>query len=140
MEIYVDRLPILAAAVAGRESDLWADVRNEARGDLTAFLSVNHPECYGSHWNPLADYTNEKLDNEVMPGVNAALDRMDLPHLSRGVRFELGMIAIYAAYARRFKGLPDFFEKLLVVYQAGRLPCGWSEPFDAWPAGHFIVY
>ncbi|GEM_PF-3271140 len=48
--------------------------------------------------------------------------------------------ALEITYRRRFHKAPVFFERLLEVYEAGRLPCGWDGDLDNWPEGKLMVH
>ena len=48
--------------------------------------------------------------------------------------------ALELAYRQKFPKAPVFFETLLRVYEAGRLPCGWGGDLERWPEGRLLVY
>ncbi|HLJ96491.1 MAG TPA: hypothetical protein VKU02_25180 [Gemmataceae bacterium] len=121
-------------------SDLWADARTEAQGDLTGYLAKKHKDAYGGHWNRLAKASREKIQKEIMPGVIYALDKLGAPTLAESVLLDLNRIALYSAYGQRFRGLPDFFAKLLLVYEKGYLPCGWQGDLNTWPNGTIVLF
>ncbi len=43
-------------------------------------------------------------------------------------------------YRQRFPKAPAFFEKLVRVYEAGRLPCGWDGSLEEWPNGCLLIH
>lgn len=135
----VKRVATVAEAIAHAQSDLWADAKTEAQGDLTGYLAKNHYNDYGD-WNRLGDAIEKRIQNEVMPKVNDALGRISAGELSDAVLLDLNRIALQSAYAKRFRRVPDFFQKLFAIYERGHLPCGWSGDLQAWPEGQFIVY
>ena len=53
---------------------------------------------------------------------------------------ELNLAALEVTYRRKFANTPTFFEGLLEVYEAGRLPCGWEGDLENWPQGRLIVH
>jgi hypothetical protein len=136
----VQRVSSVADAIASSQSDLWADAKTEAQGDLTGYLAKNHSESYGGHWNRLGDALEERIQREVMPRVNEALGMIGAEVLSGAVLLDLTRIALWSAYSKRFRRVPDFFQKLLVVYECGHLPCGWSGALDMWPEGQLVIY
>ena len=50
------------------------------------------------------------------------------------------LAALEITFRRRFRKAPIFFERLLQVYEAGRLPCGWEGKLEDWPNGSLLVY
>ncbi|MFO0811059.1 MAG: hypothetical protein U0746_20710 [Gemmataceae bacterium] len=127
-------------AIKNALSDLWADARTEAQGELTGYLAKKHRDAYGGHWNRLAKASCDQTQKEIMPGVTSALDKVGAASLAEGVLLDLVRIALYSTYTQRFRGLPDFFGKLLVVYEKGYLPCGWEGELDSWPNGTFVLF
>ncbi len=121
-------------------SELWTDARTEAQGDLTGYLAMKHNDSYGSYWNRLAKTSREKMQKQIMPDVISALDNVGAVSLAENVLLDLNRIALYSAYSQRFRGLPDFFAKLFVVYEQGNLPCGWEGDLDAWPNGTLVLF
>jgi len=135
----VERLKSIGDAVASAQSDIWTDTRTEAQGDLTGYLAKNHYDAY-SDWNHLGDVLEERIQKEVMPKVNNALGRIGAEVLSGPILLDLTRIALWSAYSKRFRRVPDFFQKLLMVYERGHLPCGWMGTLDSWPEGQLIIY
>ena len=43
-------------------------------------------------------------------------------------------------YRQKFHRAPIFFERVLEVYEAGHLPCGWEGDLDDWPDGKLLVH
>jgi hypothetical protein len=136
----VKRLSSVADAIASGQSDLWIDAKTEAQGDLTAYLAKNHSESYGGHWNRLMKASHARIEKEVMPKVNESLTRISAEALSAPILLDLSRIAVCSAYSKRFRRVPDFFQRLLVVYERGHLPCGWSGSLDSWPEGKLVIY
>lgn len=139
LPFHVKPAPDAATAIQSALGSLWRDARTEAQGDLTAYLAKNHPEadCF---WNELSTRARERIQGEVMPIVNEALGRISAESLWDVVLLDLNRIAIHSAYRKRFRRLPDFYERLLIVYERGHLPCGWVGDFDSWPEGQLLVY
>lgn len=134
------RLKSIGDAIAGSQSELWTDAKTEAQGDLTAYLAKNHYDAYGGTWNRLGDAIEERIQRTVMPKVNEALGKMGAEVLSGAVLLDLTRIALWSAYSKRFRRVPDFFQSLLVVYERGHLPCGWSGNLGSWPEGQLVIY
>lgn len=139
MPFPVQRVSTAAEAIASALGPTWQDVRTEAQGDLTGYLAKHHPDA-DACWNQLAMASRQRIQNEVMPQVNDALRRISAGALSDAVLLDLNRIALQSAYAKRFRRVPDFFQKLFTIYERGHLPCGWSGDLQAWPEGQFVVY
>ncbi len=135
----VQRISTLSDAVQSALGQMWQDVRTEAQGDLTGHLAKRHSDAYAS-WNSLAKESRQRMQKDVMPRVNDRLGQICASALSETVLLDLNRIALHSAYAKRFGKIPEFFLKLLAVYECGHLPCGWNGRLTFWPEGHLIVY
>jgi hypothetical protein len=135
----VQRASDIAAAIECALSSIWQDAGTEAQGDLSAYLAKHHAEadCY---WNDLSRRARERIQNEIMPTIIEAIGRISAEALSDVILLDLNRIAIQSTYAKRFKRIPDFYQRLLVVYERGHLPCGWIGDLDLWPEGQLIVF
>lgn len=140
LPVHFQRTPNLTAAVTSACGPVWKWVGTEAQNDLTGYLAKHHYVSYAGHWNRLGDAIEDRIQKEIMPQVNDALARLGAESLSHLVLLDLTRIALWAAYRKRFKRVPDFFEKLFAVYESGYLPCGWEGDLEAWPEGKLIVY
>jgi hypothetical protein len=60
--------------------------------------------------------------------------------LTTEILVNLSLAAVEMTYRRNFPKAPMFFERLLEVYEAGRLPCGWDGDLDSWPDGQLVLY
>lgn len=136
----VQAVPSLAEAMTGIQSDQWEDARTEAQGELTGYLASNHNDLYGGHWNRLAKASRQRIQIEIMPAVSNALVQMAAEQMSDSVLLDLNRIALHASYRKHCRAVPSFFGRLLSIYAAGRLPCGWDGDFDSWPGGKIVVY
>lgn len=86
---------------------------------------------------------------EVTPTVQASIGKRmaDLQAaraweqcLSVAILLDVNLAAMELTYRRDFRKAPIFFERLLLVYEVGRLPCGWDGDLDSWPRGRLIVF
>lgn len=134
------RLHDRAEAITNACSSNWKDIGTAAQGELTGFLAKHHYDSYGGHWNRLAQESRERVMHEIMPSVNSALEKLRAIALSDIVLLDLNRIALQSAYAKRFRRVPDFYRRLLAVYERGHLPCGWVGALDMWPEGQLIIY
>ena len=86
---------------------------------------------------------------EVTPEVRATIGK----HMSDWIRAKdwhrclytrilgsLNCAALEKSFRQKFPKAPVFFEQLIEVYEAGRLPCGWEGNVDDWPHGSLVVH
>ncbi|MEW6303072.1 MAG: hypothetical protein AB1705_06350 [Verrucomicrobiota bacterium] len=129
------------AALRAFNSSLWSDAKTEAQGDLTGYLSKHHYNAYGGHWNSLARQSRSLVERAISAPLAAALRERDLPiEMLQPILVDVNRAALEIAYRRKFAGVPVFFEHLLRLYEAGRLPCGWSGDMENWPTGNVIAF
>lgn len=110
------------------------------RGDLTGYLAKTDYAAYGGHWNRLAKESRQRIEEQVMPAVSVALERLQAAQLAEGILLDLNRIALHSAYMKRFPRVPVFFGDLARVYEHGHLPCGWVGDLDAWPVGSMLFF
>lgn len=121
-------------AVASCSELLWEHVCTEARNDLTMHLNSVCKAEFQS-WNEVLNNAKRelteswkrmrtKLESEGRPPVIADCVEWDTMH---AVACEH-----YAAW-----NPPQFFERLLAIYQSGHFPCGWV---GTWPEGMLRVF
>lgn len=135
---YVESLEV---ALESFNSEIWADVKTEAQGDLTGYLSKHHHDSYGGYWNSLARQSRALLEQAVFLKLTATLERVGLStEMYQVILVDLNRAALEISYRRKFPAAPFFFERLLRVYEAGRLPCGWNGSLSEWPAGNVIAF
>jgi hypothetical protein len=142
------RITDISSAIASALDTDWQEAGTAAQNDLTGYLAKSHYEFYGGHWNRLCSTIENHILNNIMPKIsevlavmaNEALSRMAVERLSYIVLLDLTRIAIHSAYKKHFRRIPDFYERLLKVYECGHLPCGWVGDIDLWPEGHLVVY
>jgi len=130
-----------AEAIAGFTSEVWADAKTEAQGDLTGYLASRRSGLYGSQWNSLVHQAQAILEERIRGVVGGSLAATGLPSdWVEAILLDLIRAAVETTFRREEPGAPEFFERLLQVYKAGRLPCGWKGDLDAWPAGEVLVF
>jgi hypothetical protein len=127
-------------AADSMSSAVWADAKTHAQGELTGYLARRDYQIYGTHWNKLAKET-QSLDETI----GASVERSLLVHRLKVewaplILTDIGRAALELAFRKRFRLTPVFFEQLLDVYLAGRLPCGWQGDIDRWPEGRLMVH
>lgn len=129
------------AALSTFNSSLWLDAKTEAQGDLTGYLSKHHYNSYGGHWNNLAKQSRALVERAISTKLTAALRETNFPvEMLQPILIDVNRAALEIAYRRKFPKVPAFFEKLLCLYEAGRLPCGWTGSMEDWPTGNLIAF
>jgi len=137
----VVRFVDLQAAAGGFSSDLWADAKTEAQGDLTGYLAKHHYSAYGGHWNTLAKQSRALVEKAIAANVGEALSQAGLSaDMLQPILVDINRAALEVAYRRKFPKAPVFFERLLKVYEAGHLPCGWDGRMNRWPEGNLMAF
>jgi hypothetical protein len=122
-------------------SNEWADAKTEAQGDLTGYLAKHHYSEYGSHWNNLAKQSRMLVEKSVSAKLTAALENNSLPSdMIQPMLVDINRAALEIAYRRKFPKAPVFFTRLLKIYEAGHLPCGWTGEMSDWPSGMLIIF
>ena len=122
-------------------SDDWTDAKTEAQGDLTGYLAKYHYSSYGGFWNNLAKESRGLVEKAVSLKLTEAIMADLLPSgMLQPILVDINRAALEIAYRRRFPKAPVFFERLLKVYEAGHLPCGWDGKMSDWPAGMVMVF
>lgn len=128
-------------ALKGISSVRWENIILEYRGDFTTdlcLLSIRSQEKPDRQWNPLA----VEFKEAHLPALEAlwqkALEPLGLweKPVIDDLRFCVLGIAVIDAYKDLLE-TPEFFRRLLALYQSGRLPCGWKGKKDK---GCFLVY
>ena len=113
----------------------WENICLDACGDVTVELCLHHREIY-KEWNSLVDKVNELIFPEVMDSIMERIESLGLPSATKGyIEMDIINMAVIASYADYCKS--PFYEKMLLIYRAGRLPCGWGGKY---PKGTFQVY
>jgi len=128
-------------AISSVVTDKWVDAKTEAQGDLTGYLAKNHSSSYGGYWNKLAKESRGKIQNEVMPKIEHALENIgSREKLIPIILLDLNRIALQQSYKKQFKKVPIFFEKIFQIYEIGHFPCGWEGSLSEWPKGELLSY
>lgn len=114
----------------------WENICLEACNDVTSYLFLNHMNVYHKVWNNLVGRVKEELLPKVVDTISERIALWELPGITLDyVKFDIVNMAVIASYADYCKS--PFYEKMLLIYRAGRLPCGWGGKY---PKGTFQVY
>ncbi|MFZ2639818.1 MAG: hypothetical protein WA117_02440 [Verrucomicrobiia bacterium] len=140
-EFYATYAETRDGALSAFNSSLWADAKTEAQGDLTGYLAKHHYGAYGGHWSNLAKQSRALVEAAIKVELVNTLNLRGLPpEMIEPILVDVNRAALEIAYRKKFPKAPAFFERLLSVYEAGRLPCGWNGSMRDWPAGNVVVF
>jgi len=102
---------------------LWEETTLEARNVLTEFLHNKYINDY-INWNKVADEAKNFLENSIKPQIVKFKDENNLDKIFVDcVMWDL-LGAIMEYYYQKCKNRPEFFGKLLNIYESGNFPCG----------------
>lgn len=116
---------------ASIDSQQWEDTTLEARNDITGRLASKFPQLQS--WNTIAHQFKPELDRllENMPPFNSGSRS-----LKADLQWNLLSYLMEDHYKDKLKR-PLFFERLICIYEAGHIPCGWD---GVWPQGQLVIY
>lgn len=124
----VDNLEAFVASIDGQQ---WEDTTLEARNDITGRLASKFPQL--QNWNTLARQFKPELDKLIE---NIPLQHSDSTSLKADLQWNLFSYLMEDHYKDKLKK-PLFFERLICIYEAGYIPCGWE---GEWPQGRLVIY
>ena len=107
----------------------------EARNAITVHL---HHRCRDDYqaWNQVTKAAKASLSSSILPSIVAYQHENNLDiEILECARWQLLAFLMEDAY--RYCKPPQFFHKLLKVYQMGHFPGGWN---GDWPEGELVVY
>lgn len=108
----------------------------DKKGDFTTYLFKNHKAEYNKYWNDEVETIKEQYLSKITEKVNMALINSGLSvDILDDINMNLLSIFMLEYYSEYYSC--DFYNKMLKIYLAGHLPCGW---IGEYPDGKFIVY
>ncbi len=111
-------------AVERLTSDQWEATTLEARNRLTAWLRQHHPGP-SRQWNELVVEAKVTIERDVVPHARTLATELGGGDLMvDAVRWDVLHVAMEETYGPYRP--PRLFDRLLALYRAGRLPCGWD--------------
>lgn len=116
----------------------WTNTTLEAQNVLTRHLFFNHRDHYNRDWNSMIMAAKIFLEKDVFPKIAAIqqsnnLDEKFVDTIHWNI---LGIIS--EDYYQDCAPPVSFFNELLIIYEAGHLPCGWVD--GVWPKGKLVVF
>lgn len=131
-------LPDVSKVKKSIQSRRYENVVLDYRGDFTSALSISDREQYNKWWNLLTEQFKSQHIPELSRSWERGLSPLKLSeeNIVCDVCFNIMAIAIIGAYKEQIP-MPDFFKRMLAIYQSGHLVCGWSGNKNN---GKFIVY
>ena len=116
----------------------WDDFRLEMRNETTGFLAKRWSKNY-TEWNNSAIALRVFWDTELLSVVEAATVRSGLPsEILDEIRWDV--LTYLQEEAFRQCQPPRFFDRLMLVYEQGRLPCSINSIDTFIPDGKIVVY
>lgn len=114
----------------------WENVCLEAEGDFTAYLHINHKEDYNKYWNDMVRLIKNEYIGKIADNIQMALDDFDGgDDIIIDMKSNLVSLFMMNFYSEYYES--DFYDKMLKIYLAGHIPCGW---IGKYPEGKFQVY
>lgn len=119
----------------------WENMILDTQGDITEQLSLRSTSGLGheyQEWNNLVDDFKKSWMPRFHAKWETALQHHELntSDVLNDVSFNILSIAVIDAY-KDIVPMPLFFRRVLEVYEAGWLPCGWKGTQET---GKLIVY
>lgn len=132
----VSRVGSWEEALAPARLLLFEDVKLEARGDLTAQLSKDHPERYNGRWNPLTREIRPRVISLFEPRCTEFESKHGLKGLWSSTRWDILAACMELEYDDIVPA--GLYARLADVYCSGHFPCGWAG--GTYPAGQLEIY
>lgn len=114
----------------------WENMCLERKGDFTTYLLKNHKDEYNKYWNDEVRMIKEQYISRISEKVNIVLTNSGFSvSILDDIKMNILSIFMLEYYSEYYSS--DFYNRMLVIYLAGHLPCGWMGEY---PNGKFIVY
>lgn len=128
-------------ALKAISSSKWENIILGAQGDVTEQLSIRSIKGLGreyQEWNRLVEDLKKRYMPQFQKQWRTALEPsgLDRADVLNDISFNVLSIVMTDAY-KELVPVPPLFLRLLEVYEAGHLPCGWK---GAVKTGKIIVY
>ena len=129
---YIDSLE---KALKHLESRKWDLIQTERLGDISANLSKYHKEASRT-WNDAVATVRAEIYPFVLEKVESLqIESSHISIIKKNVRYDIIAIATSIIYQDLYRS--EFHKRILDIYMAGHLPCGWCGKSDR---GYLIVY
>lgn len=115
----------------------WENTTLEASNELAEYLRKNFIEQY-RYWNDYAEAGRAFISGELLARIELWQSNKNLDSVFIDcVQWDLLHAILFQQYkAELSSDLPNFYEKLLNVYEEGGYPCGWS---GTYPNGVLVI-
>lgn len=123
----------LSLFIKGLKSDEWESATLEAGNEITGFLAKKHTSKYQC-WNSLVKDAKKVVENDIIPKIT--FPESEIVTMTESLKWDLMNFLLEDANSSLLQE-PFFFDRLISVYEAGHMPCGWS---GTWPAGKLVIY
>jgi len=113
----------------------WENICLERKGEFTTYLLKNY-KAVCKYWNEEVRVIKEQYISKISEKVNISLMNNDFSvDILDDIKMNILSIFMLEYYLEYYSS--DFYNKMLKIYLAGHLPCGW---IGEYPNGKFIVY
>jgi len=114
----------------------WENMCLDENGNLSEYMFINRKDEYNKYWNTGIRMLKKLYIPQVMNKISEC-DKEGI--ITKEIADDMSMNILSILIADYFSILDenDFFNKLLVVYLSGHLPCGW---YGNYPEGEIIIY
>jgi hypothetical protein len=113
-------------------SDEWESTTLAVGNEITDYLAKNTNKY--QYWNSLVKEAKNVVENDIIPKIT--FPESEKGSMTENLKWDLVNYLLEDAYST-FLLEPFFFDGLINVYEAGHMPCGWS---DTWPVGKLVIY
>lgn len=114
----------------------WENICLERRGDFTVYLHLNHRTEYDQYWNKEVRIIKSEYMPEIIDKITQALRNKDLSlDILEDMKMNIITLFMLEFYSEYYSS--EFFERMLMIYLSGHLPCGWMGKY---PKGRFLIY
>jgi len=130
-----ERVESINGAIKKITGSKWDKTQTERIGDISAYLAKNHQEA-DRLWNNIVDETKDKILPTVLHKLESSTFEPDtLSVILPSIKYDVVNLSLALVYQRYYQS--EFFLRMLDIYKAGHIPCGWhGKPGK----GHFLVY
>ncbi|WP_148241884.1 hypothetical protein [Enterobacter asburiae] len=111
----------LSLFIKGLNSDEWESATLEAGNEITGYLAKKHTNKYQC-WNSLVTEAKKVVENDII--LKITFPEFEKSSMIENLKWDLVNYLLEDAYSSLLQG-PFFFDRLINVYEAGHMPCGW---------------
>jgi hypothetical protein len=123
-------------AIEESSTDLWVELRHEAKNNLSETLNLVARKAYNDSWNPCVDEIKAHIVDFLEQQIDCLyLDDEMNKLLNTKVSYDFVGIGLEAHFSDYVP--PSFYIGLSYWYAQGHFPCGWRGKY---PKGKIVIY